>query len=309
MVAAASRQRRACYGLVAAAMLTVVALMMSASRQGPLSSSPASRAHSLADLMTFSKRMLRVEASPAKRAAEGWGAHRRERMAAYLAERAKCDDPSHPESRWRSVDAPAEDIALTYTWTRDRRKGADPRPLGMQTCEVEDAAGASGWIFTRFGPLLGEGGYDWHFVSINPMPRSRKAKFITAKMFAPVTRAGAILGYPPVHAHHVHMILDSIRHWFDSHGDSICTEEQGGTACYLREEPEGYGLPLRESETCVLHSLFSLSLALLHFLRETLRDQKGDDKGLQKTGKRKNVATDNSFLFSLVRVSCTGRQV
>ena len=181
---------------------------------------------------------------------------------------------------------------------------------GLQVCQVDAADGSGGWVFTRVGPLVGTGGYDWHEVILDNMPRhTENVSFVTAKMFAPVTENGTILGYPPVHAHHVHMILDSIRHWFDSHGDSICTEEQGGTACYLREEPEGYGLPLRESETCVLHSLFSLSLALLHFLRETLRDQKGDDKGLQKTGKRKNVATDNSFLFSLVRVSCTGRQV
>ncbi len=40
----------------------------------------------------------------------------------------------------------------------------------------------------------------------------------------------------------------SIQHWFDSHGDDICTEDLGGLACYLREVPHGYGLPLLEGD-------------------------------------------------------------
>jgi hypothetical protein len=48
------------------------------------------------------------------------------------------------------------------------------------------------------------------------------------------------------------MSLDGIQHWFDSHGDSICSEELGGTACYLREQPEGYGFPLLESDEYTL---------------------------------------------------------
>ena len=33
------------------------------------------------------------------------------------------------------------------------------------------------------------------------------------------------------------------QHCIEAHGDTTCSEEKGGTACYLRSYPEGYGLP------------------------------------------------------------------
>jgi hypothetical protein len=182
------------------------------------------------------------------------GQHRRQRMEAYLSERAKCDDRSTQESTgWVSLDLDAANITYKSAWEDGERKlGKQTRYAGFSLCEVEDESASSGWIFTRMGPFLGRGGYDWHSGGIHNVPRNPKAKFITAKMFAPVLPDGRILGYPPVHTHHVHYSLDSVQHFLDSHGDSICSEEQGGTACYLREQPEGYGLPLLESDQYTL---------------------------------------------------------
>ncbi len=66
-------------------------------------------------------------------------------------------------------------------------------------------------VVAGVGPFLGTGGYDWHDVFVDRMPKNPKAKFITAKMFAPVGRDGEILSYPPVHAHHVHYSLDHVQ--------------------------------------------------------------------------------------------------
>lgn len=175
------------------------------------------------------------------------GQHRRERMDVYLAERAKCDSPDHPTG-WVSIDMDKEVRDYGLQWRQTQQERYSERYMSLEMCEVEDESGESGWIFSRVGPMVGRGGYDWHSGGVQHMPRNPKGKFITAKMFAPITEDGEILSYPPVHAHHVHMGLDAVQHWHDSHGDSICSEALGGTACYLREEPEGYGFPLLESD-------------------------------------------------------------
>jgi hypothetical protein len=186
------------------------------------------------------------------------GQHRRQRMEVYLSERAKCDHQGGQSSGWVLIDMGSNNITYNSEWTQDFGTGLkysafEPRDdVALTMCEVEDKGASSGWIFARFGPFIGRGGYDWHNAGIHHVPRNPKAKFITAKMFAPVAEDGRILGYPPIHAHHVHMNLDGVGHWFDSHGDSVCSEELGGTACYLREQPEGYGFPLLESDEYTL---------------------------------------------------------
>ena len=204
------------------------------------------------------------------------GKHRRERMDVYLAERAKCE--------WVSIDMEKENMMHEYKWSREEHSRPFLRPMGLSVCEVttttsKDEGGEEeeeGWIFTRVGPFVGTGGYDWHSGGVHPVPRSDRAKFITANMFAPIAEDGRILSYPPVHTHHCHNEMDGVQHWFDSHGDSICSEEYGGTACYLREEPEGYGLPLLESDLYTLD--FSLndvreenSPAMTFYLETSLR--------------------------------------
>jgi len=249
-------QTKVCFALVLAAMLATVA-MMARSR-----SNHASGLSTLGALpRRVTSRILQAVSTKADASSPDieelddallhdpslWGAYRRESMDAYLAERAKCDEPGHPG--WRSVDMDAEGIKNYYSYQQSPKSRKEMRPAGWKVCDVEDEANQSGWTFTRFGPLVGTGGYDWHEGNIQPVQRHPKSKFITAKMFAPVTANGTILNYPPVHAHHVHYQLEGIQHWFDSHGDSVCTEEQGGTACYLREEPEGYGLPLLDTSS------------------------------------------------------------
>jgi hypothetical protein len=203
------------------------------------------------------------------------GQHRRERMDAYLAERAKCDSPDHPTG-WVSIDMDAEVRDYGLKWRQTQEEHYQERYISLEMCEVEDESGESGWVFSRVGPMVGRGGYDWHSGGVQHYPRNPKGKFITAKMFAPVTEEGEILSYPPVHAHHVHMGLDAVQHFLDSHGDSICSEELGGTACYLREEPEGYGFPLLESDKYSLDFMMNDvralgSPALVFYLEASVR--------------------------------------
>jgi hypothetical protein len=198
-------------------------------------------------------------------------------MEAYMSERAKCDDPQHhPDSYWKVQDMDSANITYGSGWRQGwfTESPYHTNFISLSTCEVEDESDASsGWTFTRVGPFVARGGYDWHDGGIHHVPRNPNAKFITAKMFAPITPDGRILGYPPIHAHHVHMGIDDIQHWFDSHGDSVCSEEQGGTACYLREQPEGYGFPLLETDEYsldyILNDVRELGAPAMTFYLET----------------------------------------
>ena len=86
-----------------------------------------------------------------------------------------------------------------------------------------------------------------------------------------------IVSPPPDAFIHYIRVSSSAQHWFDSHGDSICTEEMGGLACYLREEPEGY--------VVCLFLLSFLSLPTFSFALRSEKDQKIVDRRDQMTGK------------------------
>ncbi|EGB04121.1 hypothetical protein AURANDRAFT_67468 [Aureococcus anophagefferens] len=87
---------------------------------------------------------------------------------------------------------------------------------------------------------------------------------------------GIVLGFPPIHVHHVHAsptntgmqrsrILDCaklaagllaknenccsdvMRIVFEQHGDFMCRTAEGGTRCYLEDMPEGYAKRVTES--------------------------------------------------------------
>ena len=120
----------------------------------------------------------------------------------------------------------------------------EERPVVMQTCEIEDEDGESGWIIHRIGPMVGIGGYDRHEITVLNLPHPHKAKFFTGKMMAPVYKNGELAGFPPLHSHHVMLGFSGVKHAFESHGDAPCSEDLGGESCYLISYPDGYGLPL-----------------------------------------------------------------
>jgi hypothetical protein len=142
-----------------------------------------------------------------------------------------------------------EDILFSNVFYRDELSEPrdflrEERDIKMSLCEIEDEDGEGGWYVNRFGPFVGEGGHDNHDLKLIPLPHPPKAKFITGKMAAPVDPSGTILGYPPVHTHHIMYGFSGVFHALESHGDAVCSEEYGGEACYLISYPEGYGLPL-----------------------------------------------------------------
>ena len=136
------------------------------------------------------------------------------------------------------------------------------RHITLQTCEVEDEDGESGWIIYRVGPMVGIGGYDRHEVSIVNLPQPHKAKFLTGKFMAPVYQNGELAGFPPLHAHHMMASFSGITHAFESHGDAVCHEKFGGESCYLISYPDGYGLPFINDSVTYQDSLSTVSILL-----------------------------------------------
>ena len=57
----------------------------------------------------------------------------------------------------------------------------EERTVVMQTCEIEDEDGESGWIIHRIGPMVGIGGYDRHEITVINLPHPHKAKFFTQR--------------------------------------------------------------------------------------------------------------------------------
>ena len=196
------------------------------------------------------------------------GEHRRQKMDKYLRQRTEqCDEGRG----WQSVDMARNGMFNTYLFGDRFVKPEHGYPsqemyVGFSTCGVEEEGsnGESGWQIYRFGPFVGVGGSDWHQVWIHPLPPPEKAKFITGKMAAPVDEHGTILGHPPIYSHHVHIELNGVQHSLEAHGDTTCSEEHGGTSCYLRSYPEGHGLPFNSTGN---DDYFSLDF-MLNDLRE-----------------------------------------
>ncbi|QDZ24721.1 hypothetical protein A3770_14p72390 [Chloropicon primus] len=244
MASSSSRRGGGGSALVLAILLVAFAFFFSRTN---LASSPARKSSSV------TKRSL--EESAVRYNGRGVGAHRRGKMSDYVRKRtAQCDEAGG----WRSVDAAREGVLSTYLFG-DRfvkpTKVLDPkeeRYLSIRACEVVDDGegreeGGTGWQIYRFGPFVGVGGTDWHQVWVRPLPVPRRAKFITGKVSAPVDETGRVLGHPPVYSHHVHIAYNGVNHCLESHGDTTCSEDLGGTSCYLRTYPEGHGLPFNAS--------------------------------------------------------------
>ncbi|KAH8058744.1 hypothetical protein JL722_5977 [Aureococcus anophagefferens] len=141
-------------------------------------------------------------------------------------------------------------------------------------CEI-DVGDGSRWVFQRVGVWESDGGYDWwQFGWADPFGldalRAAHGPVYVLNHFTGGVDAdsGEVLGFPPIHVHHVHLSpakttpmrrkwADCIReeylghrdadrcgHQFtvlmEQHGDYACRESEGGSNCYLEQLPDGY---------------------------------------------------------------------
>jgi hypothetical protein len=137
---------------------------------------------------------------------------------------------------------------------RERNKSTRVR---IKTCNLREDKHWE-WNIVRLGPFYSNGGYDWHRYLI-PNTTSRGHKLYSAFFYAPVQGDGKVIGYPPVHIHHMHSAttqcnfigrlwsggvpdpnfkkFTSTQWYFDIHGDRQCVKDRGGVACLHKESP------------------------------------------------------------------------
>jgi len=137
----------------------------------------------------------------------------------------------------------------------------NPPPLKRtpsSLCSTTDPLdNASAWRMARFGPFESHGGYDWHGVAsadvlgIDALLAVHKAIWVTALAVTAIDQDGHVLGFPPIHFHHSHFgpyrspgIGDGIGALSFPHGDTVCSAEKGGSACFLVSLPKGHGIPI-----------------------------------------------------------------
>ncbi len=201
---------------------------------------------------------------------------RKAALAQYIEAKSKCDwkeDSAKDAPHNMSVRAAAwsnsssYEHALSVSPPDTSQANELTQKLQLHTCRV-DVADATHWQVMRLGPFVTNGGWDWIETNIdNALYSESRDAFVTAALMAPVFANGTLIGYPPLHVHHMHLtqtyqsyvqaaskngatslfyqatppfIVDE--YTFHMHGDSPCTEDDGGTACYLMPLPSEYGI-------------------------------------------------------------------
>eukprot|EP00966_Prymnesium_polylepis_P092233 2135471-Prymnesium_polylepis.2 len=94
-------------------------------------------------------------------------------------------------------------------------KEASRSPLGggrLDVCECTTKVSHGKWFTQRVGPLLSTGGYDWwqfswdNFANLREELEFGDVFEMDAHILTPTDAAGNILGHPPIHIHHVHVV-------------------------------------------------------------------------------------------------------
>eukprot|EP00930_Biecheleria_cincta_P014509 TRINITY_DN12452_c0_g2_i1.p1 TRINITY_DN12452_c0_g2~~TRINITY_DN12452_c0_g2_i1.p1 ORF type:complete len:719 (-),score=100.77 TRINITY_DN12452_c0_g2_i1:58-2214(-) len=139
-------------------------------------------------------------------------------------------------------------------------------PLAMREkiklgeCEIPQADGGA-WHVQRVGPLVSTGNYDfWQFGWTDLWRMSRvlkkhsKGVHFTGTLVAGILNGtGEILGYPPIHSHHIHILPRpnnrlKLPSWenisltamaIEQHGDYQCNEADGGVKCLFEKPGKG----------------------------------------------------------------------
>ena len=133
------------------------------------------------------------------------------------------------------------------------------RQVPSHICHRAAERPGESWRVHRIGPVESRGGYDWHtFASADALGLASLLEdapggaWITALAVFPVDERGHALGYPPIHIHHSHLGMyrnpgtEFIGALSFPHGDSICSAEDGGEACFMVSFPTGFGAPIRD---------------------------------------------------------------
>lgn len=92
-------------------------------------------------------------------------------------------------------------------------------------------------IVARFGPFTSMPG-QWTGIN-HPITSlfSTGDKIVKYKGYA-IDRDGVMIGYPPLHMHHLHVCNDNATHWFETHGDYYyAREELGESYATVLERP------------------------------------------------------------------------
>jgi len=148
-----------------------------------------------------------------------------------------------------------EDMYMTY---RSTCSGQHPRLANVHV-SIE-----------RIGPFTSHGGHSTivghvdDFAGLSGQIRD-KTVYVVGKFWSPVNADGSIVGYPPIHIHHAHVypydydemqtkignqyVRDMFHHHVlvQSHGDSECKFEEGGTSCLLEQLPDDQGYRIVKS--------------------------------------------------------------
>ena len=121
------------------------------------------------------------------------------------------------------------------------------------------------WIIDRVGPFKSIGGYDWWqfawdnvFDLHNVIQHYPEGVYITNHFTGGISANGSVLGFPPIHVHHVHVsprynqvyricrygpkkyCTHQLHVVFEQHGDYQCSHVDGGVRCLLEDMPAGY---------------------------------------------------------------------
>ena len=137
---------------------------------------------------------------------------RKAALAQYIEAKSKCDwkeDSAKDAPHNMSVRAAAwsnsssYEHALSVSPPDTSQANELTQKLQLHTCRV-DVADATHWQVMRLGPFVTNGGWDWIETNIdNALYSESRDAFVTAALMAPVFANGTLIGYPPLHVHHM----------------------------------------------------------------------------------------------------------
>ena len=144
-----------------------------------------------------------------------------------------------PRAHWSSTSVPT---GMNHT----DLLSIDHSEYRVETCRAPAEDGDSFWLVTRAGPFNTTGGTDWTSLQfpIDPggthVPTGSVAE-VVGYYLGSTTREGAILGYPPIHQHHFHVVdrysagIGTFQ--IVAHGDDQCTRDQVRRHAFPKPSP------------------------------------------------------------------------
>mmetsp|Transcript_143027 Transcript_143027/g.260096 ORF Transcript_143027/g.260096 Transcript_143027/m.260096 type:complete len:703 (+) Transcript_143027:88-2196(+) len=149
---------------------------------------------------------------------------------------------------------------LLRSWGRGKNgppNQAESIKLGECFAKQEDGGA---WIIQRMGPFYSNGNYDWWQVGTRDVWHLSRVFgdhpagiYFTTTLIATVSDNNKILGYPPIHMHHIHinpqpgqkfkmLSINGLgktlaNNVVEQHGDYQCLPKDGGFNCFFQKPP------------------------------------------------------------------------